>query len=67
MIRVFRKVLAFSIVLLSILILWPLWPSRYYQNLLLLESARLLLILAAAYGSLALADFIRDRWKKGLL
>ena len=67
MIRVFKKVLALSIVLLSIVILWPLWPSQQYRNLSLLLSVRLLLILAAVYGTLALAEFIHDRWKSGML
>ena len=67
MIRVFKKVLALSIVLLSIVILWPLWPSQQYRNLSLLLSVRLLLILAAVYGTLALAEFIHGRWKSGML
>jgi uncharacterized membrane protein YqjE len=62
-----KKVLAFLIVLLAIVVLWPLWPSQQYRELFLIDSTRLLLLLAAVYGALALADFIRDRWKKGML
>jgi uncharacterized membrane protein YqjE len=67
MISIFKKVLAFSIVLLSVLMLWPLWPSQQYRNVFLLASVRLLLILATLYGTLAFADFIRDRRDKGML
>jgi uncharacterized membrane protein YqjE len=63
----FKKVLAFLIVLLAIVVLWPLWPSEHYRELSLFASIRLLLILAALYGTLAFADFIRDRWNKGML
>ena len=67
MMRVFKKVLAFSIVLLSAAVLWPFWPSRLYREFFLYMSIRLLLILAAVYGTLAFAEFIHDRWKSGML
>ena len=67
MIGVLKKVLAFLIVLLSTAVLWPFWPSRLYRELSLLVSVRLLLILAALYGALAIADFIRDPSKRGML
>jgi len=67
MMRVFKKVLAFLIVLLAVVVLWPLWPSRQYRALFLIDSVRLLLLLAVVYGTLALAEFIHDRWKKGML
>ncbi len=67
MMNFFKKVLAFLIVLLAVVVLWPLWPSRQFRELSLAISIRLLLLLAAVYGTLALADFIRDRWKKGML
>ena len=60
----FKKALAFLIVLLAIVVLWPLWPSEQYRELSLIVSVRLLLLLAAVYGTLAVADFICDRWKK---
>jgi uncharacterized membrane protein YqjE len=63
----FKKVLAFLIVLLAVVVLWPIWPSRQYREPFLIDSIRLLLLLAVVYGTLALADFIRDRWKKGML
>jgi uncharacterized membrane protein YqjE len=63
----FKKVLAFLIVLLAVVVLWPLWPSQQYRELFLIDSIRLLLLLAVVYGALALADFIHDRWKKGML
>lgn len=62
-----KKVLAFLIVLLAVVVLWPLWPSQQYRELSLTVSIRLLLLLAAVYGTLALADFIYDSWKKGML
>ena len=62
-----KKVLAFLIILLAVVVLWPLWPSRQYRELSLVVSIRLLLLVAAVYGTLALADFIYDRWKKGML
>ena len=63
----FKKILAFLIVLLAVVVLWPLWPSRQHRELFLIDSLRLLLLLAIVYGTLALADFIHDRWKKGML
>jgi uncharacterized membrane protein YqjE len=63
----FKKVLAFLIVFLAIVVLWPLWPSQQYRELLVIDSIRLLLLLAVVYGPLAVADFIHDRWKKGML
>ena len=62
-----KKLLAFLIVLLAVVVLWPLWPSQQYRELSLTVSIRLLLLSAAVYGTLALADFIYDRWKKGIL
>jgi len=62
-----KKILAFLIVLLSVVFFWPVWPSRHDRELSLFLSARLLLILAAIYGTLVLADYIRDLWKKGML
>jgi hypothetical protein len=59
MLGLLRKVLVFSIVLLSVVMLWPLWPSQHYRDLSLSVSIRPLLILAAVYGLLAFADFIR--------
>jgi len=63
MLGLLRKVLVFAIVLLSVVMLWPLWPSQHSRDLFLFASVRLLPILAAVYGLLAFADFIRDRWK----
>jgi hypothetical protein len=62
-----KKLLAFLIVLLAFVFFWPIWPSRHDRELSLLISVRLLLILAAIYGTLAIAGFIRDRWDKGML
>jgi uncharacterized membrane protein YqjE len=67
MMNCFKKVLAFLIVLLSVVVLWPLWPSREYRELFVVVSIRLLMLLAVVYGVLALADFIHDRWKRGML
>ena len=63
----FKKVFAFLIVLLAVVVLWPLWPSRQFREFSLIVSVRLLLLLAVAYGTFALVDFIHDRWKKGML
>ena len=68
MIRFFKKVLAFSIVLLAAAaVLWPFWPSWQHRDFFLFMSIRLLLILAAVYGTLAFAEFIHDRWKSRML
>jgi uncharacterized membrane protein YbhN (UPF0104 family) len=67
MVNLFKKILAFLIVLLAVVFFWPVWPSRHDRELSLLISVRLLLILAAVYGTMALAEFIRDRWKNGML
>ena len=68
MVRLFKKVLAFSITLLSAAaLLSPFWPTGLDRDLLLSVSIRLLLISAAAYGTLALAEFIQDRGKSGML
>jgi len=68
MIKFFKKVFAFSIALLSAAaVLSPLWPTSLDHEFFLFTSIRLLLISAAVYGTLALAEFIRDRWKSGML
>jgi hypothetical protein len=67
MIRFFKKVLAFSIVLLSGAVLLPVWPTGLDREFFLSVSIRLLLILTAGYGTLAFAEFIHDRWKSGML
>jgi hypothetical protein len=67
MISLFKKVLAFSIVLLSGVVLSPVWPSGLDREFFLSASIRLVLILAAVYGTLAFAEFIHDRWKSGML
>ena len=67
MMRFFKKVLAFSIVLLSGAVLSPVWPAGLDREFFLSVSIRLLLISAAAYGTLALAEFIQDRGKSGML
>jgi hypothetical protein len=64
MMNFFRKVLASLIVLLAVVVLWPLWPSRQYRELSLILGVQLLLLLAIVYGTLAVADSkadIRDR------
>jgi hypothetical protein len=67
MTRFFKKVLAFSIVLLSGAVLSPVWPTGLDREFFLSMSIRLVLILAAVYGSLTFAEFIHDRWKSGML
>lgn len=67
MMNFFKKVLASLIVLLAALVLWPLWPSGQDREFFLVVSVRLLLLLVVVYGTLALADFIHVRWKKGML
>jgi len=68
MIKFFKKVFAFSIALLSAAaVLSPLWPTGLDHEFFLFTSIRLLVISAAVYGTLALAEFIRDRWKSGML
>jgi hypothetical protein len=66
MMNFFKRVLAFLIVLLAIVVFWPLWPSQQYRGLALVISVRVLLSLAAIYGTLAVADFVYRR-KKGML
>jgi hypothetical protein len=68
MIKFFKKVFAFSIALLSAAaVLSPFWPTGLDREFFLFTSIRLLVISAAVYGTLALAEFIRDRWKSGML
>ena len=67
MIRFFKKVLAFSIVLLSGAVLLPVRPTGLDREFFLSVSIRLVLILAAVYGTLAFAEFIHDRWNSGML
>ena len=67
MIRFFKKVLAFLIAVLSGAVLSPFWPAGLDREFFLLTSIRLLLILAAVYGTLAFVEFIHDRWKSGML
>ena len=68
MMRFFKKVLAFSIVLLSAAVLLsPFWPIGLDREFLLSMSVRLLLISATMYGTLAFAEFIHGRWKSGML
>ena len=67
MLRFLKKALFSLIVVLAIILLWPFWPSGTLRDFSLLLSVRLLLLLAAVYGTLALADFVHDRWKKGML
>ena len=67
MIKFFKKVLAFLIVLLAVAMLSPLWPSQHYRQLSLVISIRPLLLLGIAYGALAFAEFIHDCWERGLL
>ena len=67
MISLFKNVLAFSIVLFSGVVLSPVWPSGLDREFFLSVSIRLVLILAAVYGSLTFAEFIHDRWKSGML
>jgi hypothetical protein len=67
MIRLFKKVLAFSIVLLSGVVLSPVWPSGLDREFFLSVSIRLVPVLAVVYGTLALAEFIHDRWKSRML
>ena len=63
----FKKVLAFLIAVFSCVVLSPFWPTGLDREFLLSKSIRLLLILAAVYGTIAFAEFIHDRWKRGLL
>jgi hypothetical protein len=67
MIRLFKKVLAFLIAVLSGAVLSPFWPTGLDREFFLFTSIRWLLILAALYGTLAFAEFIHDRWKSGML
>jgi hypothetical protein len=68
MTRFFKKVLAFSIALLSAaIVLSPFWPTGFDREFFLSMSIRLLLISATVYGTLAFAEFIHDRWKSGML
>ena len=67
MIRLSKKVLAFSIVLLSGVVLSPVWPRGLDREFFLSVSIRLVPILAVVYGTLALAEFIHDRWKSRML
>jgi len=68
MVRLFKKVLAFSIALLSAAaLLSPFWPAGLDREFFLSMSIRLLLITAAVYGTLALVEFIHDRGKSGML
>ena len=67
MIRFFKKVLVFSIVLLSGAVLSPVWPTGLDREFFLFMSIRLLLILAAVYGTLTFAEFVYERWKSGML
>jgi hypothetical protein len=67
MISLFKKVLAFSIVLFSGVVLSPVWPSGLDREFFPSVSIRLVLILAAVYGTLAFVEFIHDRWKSGML
>jgi uncharacterized membrane protein YjjP (DUF1212 family) len=68
MIRLFQKVLAFLIALSSAAVLVsPFWPTGLDREFFLFASIRLLLILAALYVTFALAEFIHDRWKSGML
>jgi hypothetical protein len=67
MISLFKKVLAFSIVLLSGVVLSPVWSSGLDREFFLSVSIRVVLILAAIYATLAFAEFIHDRWKSGML
>jgi hypothetical protein len=62
-----KTILFALITLLAGIVLWPFWPSRPLQEFALLLSIRLLPLLAIVYGTLALADYIHDRWRKGLL
>jgi hypothetical protein len=64
---VFKTILFVPITLLAAIVLWPFWSSRALREFSLFLSVRLLLLLAALYGTLALADFIYDRWRKGML
>jgi hypothetical protein len=67
MIGFFKKVLAFSIVLLSLAVLSPVWLTGLDREFFLSVSIRLVLILAVVYGTLAFAEFVHDRWKSGML
>jgi len=67
MISLFKKVLAFSIVLLSGVVLSLVWSSGLDREFFLSVSIRVVLILAAIYATLAFAEFIHDRWKSGML
>jgi hypothetical protein len=67
MLPLFKAILFASITLLAAIVLWPFWPSHTLREFSLLLSVRLLPLLAAVYGTLVLADFIHDRWRKGML
>jgi len=67
MLTVLKTIVFALITALAVIVLWPFWPSRELREFSLLLSVRLLLLLAAVYGTLALADFIHDRWRKGML
>jgi hypothetical protein len=65
--RFFKKVLVFSIAVLSAAVLLsPFWPTGLKRGIFLsISSIRLLLISATVYGTFA--EFIHDRWKSGML
>jgi len=67
MLSLWKTILFALITVLAGFILCPFWPSRALREFSLLLSVRLLLLLAAVYGTLVLADFIHDRWRKGML